>query len=174
VAPNHVLNYLKFKIKKPDDAYYILNRIASQFDDNLYHIDFNKIISEPKTKEECPDWALVDVTSHISIREDKPWFNWYKWHLEIWGTKWNAYDSYTKIGKSYITFVFQTAWTSPTPIINKLADLGFDIIYKYADEDYGHNCGVKEYYVDKDYWDTSTEEDYENPKKFSKNLWDRY
>ncbi len=43
--------------------------------------------------------------------------------------------------------VFETAWSCPTPIFNKLAekfsDLGFDV--RYADEDIGHNCGTLEY-----------------------------
>ena len=110
-----------------------------------YMIDFNKIIPEQSFESDCPDEYKVNKQSHVEILKDKPWFNWYKWHIDHWGTKWGAYDCYTKIGKSYIQFVFSTAWASPKPIIYKLGILGYDIDVKYADEDYGVNCGKLKY-----------------------------
>lgn len=82
----------------------------------------------------------MNKSSSIERLKDKPWFNWYKWHIDHWGTKWGAYDGYTKIGKTYILFVFNTAWTVPIPIIKRLRILGYPIDVKYADEDYGVNC----------------------------------
>lgn len=101
-----------------------------------YIIDFNKIIPEPRFESECPDEYKVNKDARIELREDKPWFDWYKWHVDQWGTKWDAYDGYTKIGKSYVTFVFSTAWSVAYPVIQKLDVMGYDIEVRYADEDY--------------------------------------
>ena len=154
--PNHVRNVLKFKHLKPKDIEFIITTIAEKqdrpvgdfFDAKTFHdyiIDFNKIIPEPKTKKECPEDCLVNKDSHIMEEEDRPWFDWYTWHNKYWGTKWNAYDGYTKVGKSYVIFVFSTAWSSPFLVIEQLRLLGYPFELRYADEDIGNNCGILDY-----------------------------
>ena len=106
--------------------------------------DFYKIIPEPQTKEECkPEYYK---TEHSAIVEDvdKPWFNWYKWHCDNWGTKWDACDPYVqRISDTELSIYFDTAWSFPYPIWKKLAtkfpSATFNI--KFADEDLGNNCG---------------------------------
>ena len=178
--PNHVKNVIKFKNLKPDDIELILNMIASPritpadpIEKTEYVIDFDKIIPEPRTKKECHKAYLVTKTSRIMKREDKPWFDWYKWHLDHWGTKWGAYDAYTIIGKSYITFVFNTAWTSPIPIITKLKLLGYELDIRYADEDWGSNCG-KITWTSEHGWEYQYEESLANPANFARRLWNTY
>ena len=141
--PNHVKNVIKISKLKKDDIDIILNLIASPLSEDRpteYAIDFDKIIPEPRDESECPDEYKVNKESHIESLKDRPWFNWYKWHIDHWGTKWGAYDCYTKIGKTWIMLVFSTAWTPPMPIISKLPVLGYEITARYADEDYGVNC----------------------------------
>lgn len=70
--------------------------------------------------------------------------NWYDWRIYNWNTKWNAYDTYIEsCGDGCVELYFYTAWSSPQPILMKLAEmfphLTFD--YKYADEDMTYNCG---------------------------------
>jgi len=67
--------------------------------------------------------------------------DWYSWSNAKWGTKWNAYDqSEIEFG----TIQFDTAWSTPFPVMQKLArnfpSLCFEI--KFADEDLGSNCGA--------------------------------
>lgn len=151
--PNHVRNVLKFKHLKEKDIEFIINTIGTPLprpsgDLTVFHdhtIDFDKIIPEPKTEAECPDRYKMNKDSHVAVLEDKPWFNWYAWHIDNWGTKWEAYDGYTKVGKSYIIFVFNTAWSMPYPVIERLRLLGYDFEHRYADEDYGSNCGILDY-----------------------------
>lgn len=143
--PNHVRNVIKISKIKPEEINMVLDMIAMTFDDptfpdKQYMIDFNKIIPEPIDESECPDEYKVNKDSHIEIIESKPWFDWYKWRCTYWGTKWGAYNCYTKIGKTWIMLVFSTAWTAPMPIIYKLSVLGYEITARYADEDYGVNC----------------------------------
>lgn len=183
--PNHVKNVVRFKnLKTKNDIDFILNTIATKLDDPDYPktlppeyiIDFDKIIPEPRTIEECPAECIATKESHISEDEERPWFNWYQWHIANWGTKWNAYSGYTKIGKTQIAFVFNTAWAPPMPVFERLRLLGYDIDIKYADEDYGNNCGALTYSVKDKCWDEYTEDSYrmKNPDKFARNLWDRY
>ena len=136
-------------------------------------IDFNKIIPQPETEEECPDIYKRTEDDHIVPYDDKPWFNWYKWNCDNWGTKWGACSGYTIIGKSYVTFVFSTAWSFANPIVNKLSLLGYDIEVEYADEDWGSNYGRWEYTASTDNWE-DTGDDIKNPQEFAKNLWEKY
>lgn len=67
---------------------------------------------------------------------------WYEWSYANWGTKWNAIiDVQCSNGNSYC---FQTAWSCPTPVFNKLASMGVEFILAWADEDKGHNLGIVE------------------------------
>jgi hypothetical protein len=65
--------------------------------------------------------------------------DWYSWSVNNWGTKWNAGET------SYDGEVleFETAWSTPEPVIIELSDMYPDItfIVEYADEDIGSNCG---------------------------------
>ena len=175
--PNHVRNVIKFKNLKPDDIAMILNTLATEIPDRPdinYAIDFDKIIPEPRTIEDCPEDCRVTEKSHIVKDEDRDWFDWYAWHNKYWGTKWNAYDCYSIIGKSFVTFVFSTAWSYPEPIIDRLHLLGYDIEYRYAEEDWGSNCG-RMTYTSEQGWETQDEyTGLPHPEQFAKRLWDRY
>lgn len=181
--PNHVRTVVKFKnLKSEDDVKFILNMIASPAlttpteEIIEWRIDFNKIIPEPRTEEECPEAFLAEPGKAIkAIEEDKekPWFNWFDWHIANWGTKWNAYDGYTKIGKSYVTFIFSTAWNIAMPIIEKLSILKYDIDVKYADEDLGVNCGTLTY-TNEQGWTHKNSLQLTNPYRFARDLWNKY
>ena len=107
--------------------------------------------------------------------KDRPWFDWYTWHTRYWGTKWNCYDGYIKVGTSTITFVFSTAWVTPRPIYNRLAnDYNFRFEVRYADEDIGSNCGSIEYIPEEDRYDEYYEQDLTHPVDFARRLWRNY
>jgi len=95
--------------------------------------------------------------------------SWYHWCIDNWGTKWNACDAY-KASDNIV--VFDTAWSCPEPIIQKLSEM-FDVNVKvvYADEDYGSgNCGFLEYEAgvlqEECHPDT-----YDQASEFSENVW---
>jgi hypothetical protein len=176
--PNHVKNVLKFKHLTPDDVDFIVNTIATEMErpdtvDKQYAIDFNKIIPEPRFEEECPPDCIVNSESHISPDPEKPWFDWYRWRLKYWDTKWKAYDCYSKIGKSYVTFVFSTAWSMAYPIIEQLRLMGYEFELRYADEDYGSNCGIVTWSHEQGFNHYPAEE-LINPDRFARNLWNSY
>ena len=65
---------------------------------------------------------------------------WYLWCIRHWGTKWNA--GYTEI-IDRDTIQFDTAWSNPAPILQKLGELhpAIRIEHWWADEDIGSNTG---------------------------------
>lgn len=99
-------------------------------DDGKKYLDFNKIIPEPKTKEECLEkygekyLDSVDEkgnSTHYLMHENSDdWFNWYDWHRDFWGTKWNA--CYCNIVDDN-TVSFETAWSLPEPVLLKLSEI---------------------------------------------------
>lgn len=122
--PNHVTNILTVEGDPERISELKKNIFSEEF--GLGTIDFDKIISMPKSEEK----------------------HWYDWRIAHWNTKWNAYG-YTQ-GVDYAEcseFNFLTAWSPPHPVIEKLAkmypDLTFD--HKWADEDIGYNCGENKY-----------------------------
>lgn len=88
--------------------------------------------------------------------------DWYDWSNANWGTKWNAY-SFSLVGEDENSFSvqFDTAWAPPTPIFEKLVDMGFNVGAVSIDED----SGVEPYYFgDFDmggYWYVSRELEFE-------------
>lgn len=70
--------------------------------------------------------------------------SWYGWSVKNWGTKWGAYDyNVTEENISDGIIQFDTAWSTPMPVIVKLSEFYPDdeIEVKYADEDIGSNFG---------------------------------
>lgn len=71
-------------------------------------------------------------------------YDWYNWNCENWGTKWNAYNTAITENSPFLTEIeFDTAWSTPDPIIKALSvkypNCVFEVIY--ADEDWGSNSG---------------------------------
>lgn len=93
------------------------------------------------------DWELGRQAYRNVLQYGYP--TWYEWACNNWGTKWNAggYDQntdYSNVEKLW----FQTAWSAPHPILQKLSEQYPDIkfTHEWADEDLGVNCGRREYF----------------------------
>lgn len=68
---------------------------------------------------------------------------WYEWSIQNWGTKWNAYD----ISVSDNVLEFDTAWASPTPVLEKwIAQFKLTCTVKAFDE--GYNFWFVKIYAD--------------------------
>ena len=183
LCPNHVKNVVKIKGIPNDKIDYMLNKLAVKYkstitDRDEWIIDFDLIIPEPRYKSDCPKRYQVNSKSHVEKDEDRPWFDWYEWHIANWGTKWNAYEGYTIIGKTQLTFVFNTAWCIPIQIYSLLGALcvksGYSMEVRYADEDYGSNCGTLTYNAKEHDAIMQTEKDLTNPEGFARYIWSKY
>ena len=70
--------------------------------------------------------------------------DWYDWHNKYWNTKWNSAD--TEVNDNVVTF--DTAWSFPHPVIEKLSEMFPDVVFEfvYADEDTSSNTGKGTYH----------------------------
>lgn len=60
---------------------------------------------------------------------------WYDWCIHNWGTKWNAYnDGLLHETDHDLYYRFDTAWSSPDPIFDKLEENGFSVDVFWSDE----------------------------------------
>lgn len=119
--------------------------------------------AELKGKEGTYEEVLEDLHNHsadISDDEEKKIWDigvtavdnlykynaptWYEWCNDNWNTKWNAcgYDENTDYSDSDFIW-FQTAWSAPVPVIQKLSEMypNIELTLEFADEDLGQNCG---------------------------------
>ncbi len=89
---------------------------------------------------------------------------WYDWRTrgDTWNTKWNSYNAYDYDGGKEICF--QTAWSAPHPIIEKLSQMypEVTITHRWANEDLWQGCGSQTYLggemIDHDYPETDKEQ----------------
>ena len=130
--PNWVVNKVEFSGEQEN-----INKVldAIKGDDRLF--DFEKLIPMPENifrGPVGPDERKLYGTN-----------NWYDWCCTRWGTKWNACDEYMETED---VLVFNTAWSCPMPVLDKLAELCYkhDVEFtgKWADEDTGFNTGIFE------------------------------
>ena len=117
--PNHITNIVTFegeetKVKE------IVDYLNTKDGPDEQQFDFAKIIPV-EDKNDSSGWAQVDE------------------HRKKWGTKWNSYDLSFKDN----VFTFDTAWSTPFLVIERLSQIFPDVLIKvkYADEDIGSNCG---------------------------------
>lgn len=92
------------------------------------------------------EWELGKTAWHNIQQYGAP--TWYEWAIKYWDTKWNAYG-YDK-NQDYSsgnTISFQTAWSAPNSVVEKLAENYPEISFahEWADEDIGQNCGRYSY-----------------------------
>lgn len=110
--------------------------LSEELDDGEFPVvDFKRIIPEPDNLE----------TGGCNGSHDPGIVCWYEWKVENWGTKWNAYDARILADVDGMTKLrFDTAWSHPRPIIDKLSAMFPDetIRVRYADEDLGSNLGT--------------------------------
>lgn len=73
--------------------------------------------------------AIVAAGRALLCHRETGHADWYGWSLKYWGTKWNAY-SYREVSHEpdaegemgYLEFLFETAWSPPLPIFDRLAE----------------------------------------------------
>ncbi len=109
--PNNIQNRLKV-IGTKEQVSELLNSISSNEKGVLSEIDFAKIIPPPN------DDAYKDIPNQETVKDSENW--WYTWNCKNWGTKWNAY-SLNDERNTEDTIYFQTAWNSPTELMEVLS-----------------------------------------------------
>ncbi len=137
--PNHVTNIITYEGDRKQIAEMLEAIKNDEF--GIGTLDFNKIIPMPADIFRGP----------LGEKEMKQYGknNWYDWSLGNWGTKWNAYgyDKSTDYSQNN-RLRFQTAWSAPHVILQRLSEMYPEIEFKHrwADEDIGRNCGKHNYF----------------------------
>lgn len=137
--PNHVTNILV--VSGDDEQRQAMFEAIKSDETGLGSIDFNKVIPMPE--------HIFRGNLGQAEREQYGSANWYDWSIAHWGTKWNSYGYPDNTAKDFdgSTIAFDTAWSSPEPVIAALAEkypsLSFE--HKWADENFGYNVGAREY-----------------------------
>ena len=110
--PNHCNNQLT--LESGESLFGILSPYLIDKGEGDFDFDFQKIIPM--------DEKLLEGEQ------------WYGWRLDNWGTKWEGYDGRFNCD-DFSSFLFDTAWSPPLPIIKKLAELtGQTFILEYIEE----------------------------------------
>lgn len=95
------------------------------------------------------DVAAIDALEKVLASESPEVFqhlrpmpegeeDWYGWHLENWGTKWEmSCNDYGRDGENTIWIMFDTAWGPPTELYKFLHEQGWDVDAQYQEEGMG-------------------------------------
>lgn len=97
--------------------------------------------------------------------------DWYNWRILHWGTKWNAMDA--KLLDGGFGWLFYTAWSVPEQIVKTLSMIFPNPMFtlRYADEDFGMNCGEVTYQNGFETHMHTPEEGSDVARKFAERLW---
>lgn len=144
-------NYCENRLSVSGSVAAIKSFIALYF--NKEGLDFNKVVPEPRRMKDCPEEYIIPrdkrSKSSVSQKEDRPWFDWYNFHLNKWGTKWSAvhYGTFEipddlmradPTSHYELDLYFDTAWSTCRPIvqalIEKCSSLKFTLYY--------YECGM--------------------------------
>jgi hypothetical protein len=114
--PNWTANTVTMKGIGKEDLYkFVKDPVTGR---KVKYFDFDKLIPEPRTKEELitkyGKQYLNNECKNVQKDEEKPWFDWYNWRATFWGTKWNACNCMCSYSDDEIQF--DTAWNEPSPI----------------------------------------------------------
>ena len=145
-------------------------------------LNMDKLLNPPPASEAAFLEKRSDVDPSIFELGKKAYQNflrygakdWNDWCRANWGTKWNACGYLSEIDYSHMgCLVFDTAWSPPFPILEKLSDMfpALRFTHEWANEDLGMDCGKAFYYqgisCDEYYLDGSKE-----AEEFAASAWD--
>ena len=120
--PNWVFNRMVVKSNNKKELDDFIKEHFKNDEYNNLEFDFNTLIAEPSTKEECEEAYICDCEKeNLQDTKGGNWFNWYKWRCDKWGCKWNACDTqYNRDSNTSIEVWFDTPWAKPRHIFEAL------------------------------------------------------
>lgn len=87
--------------------------------------DLNSVVPRPEVLEGTVSGSgEKELPQNLKALEETGFLHWYDWSLEKWGTKWNSYEfAWVLQEPEKLVFTFQTAWSTPHPVIEKLVEM---------------------------------------------------
>ena len=131
--PNWCYNTITFPTKK---AY---TDFIEQYGKGSRKFSYQWIIPEPKSPEECEEKYILhndEERKAAYLAKDTGWFNWYDWHWDKWGCKWDAifYDEDNCFDDEKFSICFDSPWSEPIKVYEKMAELGIEFSYTFVIE----------------------------------------
>jgi len=75
-----------------------------------------------------PDKQKVQEERELANIEKHGYPTWYEFNCSRWGTKWDAYSvGEVTLSDGELILSFDTAWSAPIPIFEKLHEMGFEV-----------------------------------------------
>lgn len=135
--------------------------------------DLRNHIADISDEEEKKIWDIGVTAVDNIYKYNVP--TWYEWCCENWGTKWNA-CSCSEVNENSKTISFQTAWSTPFPVMKKLSEMfpNIEVCGEFADEDIGQNYGKYTFKGGKlkSMWQPTDEETNKEALEFAAKVWD--
>lgn len=170
---------LLLTMKNPDTPNYGLSKIEKKvFETTVERLNESRLFTkyndhlEPGVVEQLLENGVTVAEGEKALKNLLEYGakDWYDWRIKNWSTKWNAYD----FGNEHLDYVvFNTAWSTPLPVILELSKKHrlqqFEL--EYADEDIGYNCGSLIIENGEVIEDNSPEEGTEEATEFASQLW---
>jgi len=134
--PNWVTNEISFNFDMSHEKSRFMKLVTSK--DNPF--DFDNIVPMPR--------KIFKGDLGTAEREKYGSLNWRDWSCDNWGTKWNSCNATVDWeDEDGVGFIFNTAWSAPTPIAEKLKLMFKGMTFRWFYRDEGDNfCG----YLDED------------------------
>lgn len=136
--PNWCYNNLHITVEDNKQLEKIIQAITNNSDQPF---DFNRIIPIP---EELQETKAPNKENPDEMKAKYGFSDWYEWRVFHWGTKWNASEVELNLETTNAIYIrFHTAWSPPTPIIKKIAEMFpfADLVLDWEEEGgyYGHS-----------------------------------
>jgi hypothetical protein len=129
-----------------DDSicYYLIQTNQEELLNKIRRFNYNDNRFDGKSEEELAE-LYKKGKKYVDNYKNYGSATWYRWSLNNWGTKWNAYDVSLWVNETEdgAIITFDTAWSGVPDLIEKLAKKFPNIYfeYKFADEDFAQNTG---------------------------------
>ena len=125
-------------------AYYLQQTNQEEFLNKVMRFSYPISKFDDKTEEELAE-LYKKGKKYVDNYKNYGSATWYRWCLNNWGTKWNAYDVSLWVNETEdgAVITFDTAWSGVPDLMKKLAKKFPNIYfeYKFADEDFANNTG---------------------------------
>ena len=122
--PNHVTSIVTITGPESDIAQFKAEHLEPKEKGVWFNLE--TIIPKPESIKKTVSGSPLneqEQADQIAAFKETGFNDWYSWSLHNWGTKWNSYDGKIKSEEpGKLTFKFETAWSFPEPIFDKLIE----------------------------------------------------
>ena len=134
--PNWTANKLRI-IAKTDEAKALLPRLLNGFQAKVDYDECAFEVIDPTPQELLNNQSPInDDAKGTTFFQKYGATDWYDWRVKNWGTKWESNNDSVEEIENGLIAAFDTAWSPPINIYEKLQAKGFDVFATYIE------CGM--------------------------------